>query len=112
MRGFSMPPAANRKWRALTSILRGPKFRREERETRERAQELLDCVGLGRSSEHLARHKDDAGSVTELDPVTVTVGGAPRPEEIVVICALSDGGRPRPRVAKSGIVPPPQPRSR
>ncbi|GAA6526711.1 ABC transporter ATP-binding protein [Intrasporangium sp. DVR] len=41
---------------ALTSILRGPKFRREERETRERAQELLEFVGLGASTEHLARN--------------------------------------------------------
>jgi branched-chain amino acid transport system ATP-binding protein len=41
---------------ALTSILRGPKFRREERETRQRAQELLDFVGLGKSAEHLARN--------------------------------------------------------
>jgi branched-chain amino acid transport system ATP-binding protein len=41
---------------ALTSILRGPKFRREERETRERAQELLEFVGLGKSTEHLARN--------------------------------------------------------
>ena len=32
---------------AITSILRGPKFRREEAETRARAQELLDFVGLG-----------------------------------------------------------------
>jgi len=41
---------------ALTSILRGPKFRREEAETRARAQELLDFVGLGKSAEHLARN--------------------------------------------------------
>jgi branched-chain amino acid transport system ATP-binding protein len=41
---------------ALTSILRGPKFRKEEAATRERAQELLDFVGLGRSAEHLARN--------------------------------------------------------
>jgi len=41
---------------ALTSILRGPKFRREEAETRARAQELLDFVGLGRTSESLARN--------------------------------------------------------
>ncbi len=41
---------------ALTSVLRGPKFRREEAETRVRAQELLDFVGLGRTSEHLARN--------------------------------------------------------
>jgi branched-chain amino acid transport system ATP-binding protein len=41
---------------ALTSILRGPKFRREEAATRGRAQELLEFVGLGRSTELLARN--------------------------------------------------------
>jgi branched-chain amino acid transport system ATP-binding protein len=41
---------------ALTSVLRGPKFQREEAATRVRAQELLDFVGLGRSTEHLARN--------------------------------------------------------
>mgnify|MGYP001036185498 CR=1 FL=1 len=41
---------------ALTSILRGPKFRREEAESRRRAQELLEFVGLGKTSEHLARN--------------------------------------------------------
>src|SRR5450759_4221490 len=41
---------------ALTSILHGPKFKREEEETRTRAQELLDFVGLGDSTEHLARN--------------------------------------------------------
>ena len=40
----------------LTSILRGPKYRREEAETRERARELLDYVGLGHTSEILARN--------------------------------------------------------
>jgi branched-chain amino acid transport system ATP-binding protein len=41
---------------AITSILHGPKFKREEAETRARAQELLDFVGLGDSTEHLARN--------------------------------------------------------
>ncbi|WP_392541994.1 ABC transporter ATP-binding protein [Oryzobacter telluris] len=41
---------------ALTSILRGPKFKREEAATRLRAQELLDYVGLGKSTEILARN--------------------------------------------------------
>ena len=51
-------------------------------------------------------HKDDVWSFDEIDTVTVMIPGAPRPEEIVVIVALADGGRPRPRVAKSGAVPP------
>jgi branched-chain amino acid transport system ATP-binding protein len=41
---------------AFTSIIRGPKFRREEEATRTRAQELLDFVGLGKSTELLARN--------------------------------------------------------
>jgi branched-chain amino acid transport system ATP-binding protein len=41
---------------AITSILRGPKFRREEAATRARAQELLEFVGLGKSTESLARN--------------------------------------------------------
>jgi branched-chain amino acid transport system ATP-binding protein len=40
----------------FTSIIRGPKFRREEKATRERAQELLDFVGLGHTSDSLARN--------------------------------------------------------
>jgi branched-chain amino acid transport system ATP-binding protein len=40
----------------FTSIIRGPKFRREESETRTRAQELLEYVGLGKSTELLARN--------------------------------------------------------
>ena len=41
---------------ALTSIIRGPKYRREEAESRRIAQEWLDFVGLGHTSEHLARN--------------------------------------------------------
>ena len=41
---------------ALTSIVRGPKFRREEAETRARAHELLTFVGLKGTHEHLARN--------------------------------------------------------
>lgn len=51
-------------------------------------------------------HKDDAWSFDEIDTIGVTISGAPRPEEIVAIVVLADGGRPRPRVAKSGAVPP------
>ncbi len=40
----------------FTSIIRGPKFRREEAATRARAQELLDFVGLSGTSDNLARN--------------------------------------------------------
>ena len=40
----------------FTSIIRGPKYRRDEKATRDRAQELLDFVGLGPTTESLARN--------------------------------------------------------
>jgi branched-chain amino acid transport system ATP-binding protein len=41
---------------AISAILHGPKYRREERETRERSLELLRFVGLDRHADHLARN--------------------------------------------------------
>ena len=51
-------------------------------------------------------HKEDVWSFDQIDTLSVMVPNAPRPDEIVVIVALADGGRPRPRIAKSGAVPP------
>jgi hypothetical protein len=45
-------------------------------------------------------HKDDIWSFDEIDTLSVMVPNAPRPDEIVVIVALADGGRPRPRARK------------
>jgi hypothetical protein len=38
-------------------------------------------------------HKDDSWSFEHFDTITVMVPDAPRPEEIVVIMAIADGGR-------------------
>ncbi len=51
-------------------------------------------------------HKDNPWSFDEIDTLGITISGAPRPDEIVAIIAFADGGRPRPRVAKEGAVPP------
>ena len=45
-------------------------------------------------------HKDNVWSFDEIDTMTVTVADAPRPDEIAVVIALSDGPRPHPRVGK------------
>lgn len=45
-------------------------------------------------------HKDDVWSFDHFDTMTVMVADAPRPDEIVVVVALADGGRPRPRVGR------------
>ncbi len=43
-------------------------------------------------------HKDDAWSFDQLDTLTVGFEDAPRADEILLILALSDGGRPAPRI--------------
>jgi hypothetical protein len=50
--------------------------------------------------------RDDPWSFDRIDTITVAVPGAPRPAEIVVVVALGDGGRPRPRIDKDGARPP------
>ena len=45
-------------------------------------------------------NKDNVWSFDEIDTMTVTVADAPRPDEIVVVIALSDGPRPHARVGK------------
>jgi hypothetical protein len=49
--------------------------------------------------------RDDVWQFDHIDTMTVSVPGAPRLAEIVVIVALSDGGRPRPRIDKDGARP-------
>ncbi len=39
-------------------------------------------------------HKDEAWSFDHFDTMTVSVPDAPRPDEIVVVVAYADGGRP------------------
>jgi hypothetical protein len=49
--------------------------------------------------------RDDVWVFDHIDTITVMVPDAPRPNEIVVIVALADGGRPRPRIDKDGARP-------
>jgi Amino acid synthesis len=48
-------------------------------------------------------HKDEAWSFDHFDTITVAVGDAPRPDEIVLCMAISDGPRPNPRVGKGPV---------
>ena len=48
-------------------------------------------------------HKDGAWSFDHFDTMTVMVADAPRPDEIVVCMAVSDGPRPHPRVGSGPI---------
>lgn len=49
-------------------------------------------------------HKDEAWSFDHFDTMSVMVADAPRPEELVICMAVSDGARPHPRVGKGPIV--------
>lgn len=48
-------------------------------------------------------HKDEAWSFDHFDTITVMVADAPRPDEIVLCMAVSDGPRPHPRVGSGPI---------
>ena len=45
----------------------------------------------------ILHHKDDSWSFDHFDTITVSMPDAPRPDEIVVVLAVADGGRPHPR---------------
>ena len=49
--------------------------------------------------------RDDVWQFDRIDTITVAIPDAPRAAEIVVVVALSDGGRPRPRIDKDGARP-------
>ena len=48
-------------------------------------------------------HKDRAWSFDHFDTITVMIGDAPRPDEIVLCMGVADGGRPHPRVGSKPI---------
>jgi len=50
-------------------------------------------------------HKDNIWSFDHLDTVTAGLSDAPRADEIVVIMAIADGGRVRPRIGKGRVLP-------
>ena len=59
--------------------------------------------GPGSSIDVPLAHKDNIWLFDYLDTVTIFSADGPRPDEVVVIMALSDGGRPHPRVGKGRI---------
>src|SRR6185312_7844769 len=48
-------------------------------------------------------HKDEPWSFEHFDTVTVSVADAPRPDEIVIVMAVADGGRPANRCGTAPI---------
>ncbi len=48
-------------------------------------------------------HKDNSWSFDHFDTMSIMIGDAPRPDEIVVVMAVADGGRPHPRVGAGPV---------
>jgi hypothetical protein len=48
-------------------------------------------------------HKDDSWSFQHFDTITISVADAPRPDEILVVMAIADGGRLRNRCGTEPI---------
>lgn len=59
--------------------------------------------GMGTGIDIPLGHKDEAWSFDHFDTMTLMVADAPRPDEIVMCMAVSDGGRPHPRVGSGPI---------
>ena len=65
---------------------------------------VTKVAGAGTLIDVPLAHKDEIWSFDELDTMTVMVGDAPRPNEILAIMAYADGGRPNPRIGKGRSV--------
>lgn len=63
----------------------------------------VKVAGVGAAMDIPLGHKDEAWSFDHFDTITVMIGDAPRADEIVVCMAVSDGGRPLPRVGSGPI---------
>jgi hypothetical protein len=57
----------------------------------------VKVAACGASLDVPLSHKDDSCSFDHFDTITVSMPDAPRPDEIVVVLAVADGGRPHPR---------------
>jgi len=64
----------------------------------------VKIAALGASIDVPIGHKDNVWSFDHFDTMTVMVPDVPRPEEIVMVVAVADGGRPHPRVGQSRAV--------
>jgi hypothetical protein len=63
----------------------------------------VKVASVGASLEVPLGHKDDPWSFPHFDTITISIADAPRPDEIVVVMAIADGGRLRNRCGMEPI---------
>lgn len=61
----------------------------------------VKVAGCGASLDVPLSHKDDSWSFDHFDTMTVAIADAPKPDEIIVVMALADGGRLHPRCGQA-----------
>lgn len=61
----------------------------------------VKIAACGASLDVPLSHKDDPWSFDHFDTITVSMPDAPKPDEIVVVMAVADGGRLHPRCGQS-----------
>ncbi len=61
----------------------------------------VKVAACGASLDVPLSHKDDSWSFDHFDTITVSMSDAPKPDEIVVVLAVADGGRLHPRCGQS-----------
>jgi len=61
----------------------------------------VKVAACGASLDVPLSHKDDSWSFNHFDTVTVSMSDSPRPDEIVVVLAVADGGRLHPRCGQT-----------
>jgi hypothetical protein len=61
----------------------------------------VKVAAAGTSLDVPLTHKDDSWSFDHFDTITVSMPDAPRPDEIVVVMAIADGGRLHPRCGEA-----------
>jgi hypothetical protein len=57
----------------------------------------VKVAACGASIDVPLSHKDDSWSFDHFDTITVSMPDAPKPDEILVVLTIADGGRPHPR---------------
>ena len=63
----------------------------------------VKVASAGSSIDVPLANKDNIWAFDFLDTLTVAVPDAPRPDELVLVVAVADGGRPVPRVGKGRV---------
>lgn len=59
--------------------------------------------GMGAAIDVPLGHKDEPWSFDHFDTLTICIGDSPRPQEIMVVMAVADGGRVNPRCGSGPI---------